>query len=117
MDQNPPIATFRDGRLKATVWENTNESGEAYHSVTLSKTYEDAKGKLKDTNSFSHGELLSVRELAREARSFVLDIHRDLAIERKAEREQSQDDRRNERPGREDRPARFQKQSQPSLER
>lgn len=117
MDQNPPIATFRDGRLKATVWENTNESGELYHTVTLSKTYEDAKGNLKDTNSFSPGELLRVRELAREAGSFILEIRRDLAIERQAERQQSQDNRRNERPGREDRPARFQKQSQPSLER
>ena len=55
MDQNIPLDTLRDGRLKATTWENVNEKNETYHSVTLAKTYEDRNGNLQDSHSFSGG--------------------------------------------------------------
>ncbi len=54
---NQPLETFRDGRLKATVWENQGDSG-PYHTVTLSKVYEDKEGKLQETHSFTGSELL-----------------------------------------------------------
>lgn len=99
MDQNTPVETFRDGRLKATVWQNQNSKDETYHTVTLAKTYEDRNGNLKDTNSFSAEELLKVNELASEAYGFVRGIRRDMARERNAER--------NNQPDWEDRPERF----------
>jgi len=90
-----PIETFRDGRLKASIWQNESDKG-PYHTVTMAKVYEDRSGKLQETNSFSSGELLRVAELAREAHTYVRDIRRDLAQDRRSE------------PQREDRPGRFQ---------
>lgn len=121
MDQNQPLTTLRDGRLKAVIWENQNEAGEPYHNITLAKTYEDKDGRLQDTNSFSASELLKVGELAREAHGVIRGIRRDLAIERQHDErpEQHRDQRPEPRAAqhREDRPARFRKSSQPGLER
>lgn len=114
MDQNQPIDTLRDGRLKATIWENVNEQNDTYHSVTLAKTYEDRNGKLQDTASFSAGELLRVAELAREAHSVIRDMRRERAHEVRAERNTNS----RERPSREERPSRFRgRASSPGLER
>lgn len=85
MEQNPPLETLRDGRLKATIWENRNEAGEPYHTVTLAKTFEDRDGKLQDTSSFTAGELLRVSELAREAFTVLRAMRRTMALERKTE--------------------------------
>ncbi len=116
MDQNTPLETLRDGRVKATVWENTNADGEAYHTVSIAKTYEDRNGKLQDSHSFSAGEFLRVAELARDAHRLIRDVRRDLAHEHQADRQTKQS--RDPRPSRrEDRPARFQNRSQPGLER
>ncbi|MEX0283341.1 MAG: hypothetical protein AB3N23_01890 [Paracoccaceae bacterium] len=79
-----PIETLRDGRLKATIWENSGQSG-LYHSVTLAKTFEDRDGKLQDSNSFTGAELLRVAELAREAHSYVREARRDMAAEQQQE--------------------------------
>lgn len=53
---NQPLETLRDGRLKATLWENQGENG-TYHTVCLAKVYEDREGKLQEKSSFSAGEL------------------------------------------------------------
>ena len=79
--KNRPVETFRDGRLKATVWQNESEKG-VYHSVSLAKIFEDQSGKLRETNSFSAGELLRVAELARESHAFVRDVNRSRSVER-----------------------------------
>lgn len=98
---NAPLETFRDGRLKATVWTNEGESG-PYHTVTLAKTYEDKDGKLQDTHSFTGSELLRIAELAREAHAFTRDLSRERTVERKAERANEPS-----APARETRPRRF----------
>lgn len=82
---NAPLETFRDGRLKATVWANEGERG-IYHTVTFAKTYEDKDGKLQETSSFTGSELLRVAELAREAHAFTRDLRCEMAVERKADR-------------------------------
>ena len=115
MDRNPvpntPLETLRDGRLKATIWENEGESGK-YHTVTLAKVYEDRNGQLQETSSFSAGELLRVAELAREAHGAIRDIRREQAVERNAEREAPR-----AQPLREERPSRFRDRAQPGLDR
>lgn len=82
-----PIETFRDGRLKASIWRNEGKEGD-YHSVTFAKTYEDKNGKLQDSHSFTGSELLRVAELAREAHACIREMNRDHARER---REQAQE--------------------------
>ena len=79
--QNQPIETLRDGRLKATLWENQGENG-TYHTVTLAKIYEGKDGQLQETSSFSAGELLRVAELARESHGLIRDLRRDHALDR-----------------------------------
>tara|TARA_R110000851_G_scaffold162265_2_gene305961 strand:- start:490 stop:828 length:339 start_codon:yes stop_codon:yes gene_type:complete len=104
---NQPLETLRDGRLKATLWENESENG-TYHTVTLAKVYEDKDGHLQETSSFSASELLRIAELARESHGLIRDIRREHNHERNAERDA---------PAREERPRRFRgKSSGPSME-
>jgi hypothetical protein len=73
---NAPLETLWDGNLKATIWQNTSEGGKPYHTVSLSRLYEDRAGKPQESNAFSATELLRIAELAREAYATVLDIRR-----------------------------------------
>lgn len=119
---NAPLETFRDGRLKATVWENTGDNG-PYHTVTLAKVYEDREGKLQETNSFTGSELLRVAELAREAHAFTKDLKREHALERQADRsgerpaERAAAREEASRGGRESRPQRFARYASPGPDR
>lgn len=97
---NEPVTTLRDGRLKATLWQNENRDGETYHTVKLAKTYEDKDGRLQDTSSFSESELLRVSELVLEMRREMLNRRRERSKDR------AQDKSRDERP-RSARPKRF----------
>lgn len=74
---NQPVETFRDGSLKATIWQNQGENG-PYFTTTLAKTYEDRDGKLRDTFSFTGSELLRVAELARTAYAHSTALRREL---------------------------------------
>lgn len=78
---NAPIETFRDGRLKATVWRNESDKGD-YYTVTLAKTHQDGRGKLRDINTFGPSEVLRVGELGREAQNFIVRLGRERKLER-----------------------------------
>lgn len=58
-----PITTIRDGRISASVWKNEGEK-KSYYSVTFSRVYTDAEGKLQNSSSFSGLELLKLARLA-----------------------------------------------------
>ena len=53
---NPPVKTFRLGRIKAAVWENERE--QKFYSVTFARTYTGPLSCRPDANvgSFSTGE-------------------------------------------------------------
>lgn len=107
--QNPqgPLHRLADGKLKATVWENEGKDG-VYHTVTLAKTYEDRDGQLRDSHSFTGGELLRIAELARESHGVIRDIRREQSRERKEARDNSQEPRRDDVVSeRDSRPKRF----------
>ncbi|WP_375228642.1 hypothetical protein [Roseobacter sp. S98] len=111
-DQRQPLTTLRDGRLKAVVWENSNEKGDIYHSVSLAKTYEDRDGRLQDGHSFGGGELLRVAKLADKSHDVIVERRRELSLDRD----------QNKAPSREERQGRFQnnrsnQRSDPGLER
>ncbi|GFE52535.1 hypothetical protein So717_42880 [Roseobacter cerasinus] len=115
---NKPIATYRDGRLKSTLWANQNRDGDIYYTVTLAKVYEDRNGKLQETNSFSDTEILRVFELGKEARTHALQLRREQSHQRN--RQQSHDQGQARGDG--GTPERFQdrggqNQSQPRMER
>ncbi|WP_298921265.1 hypothetical protein [uncultured Roseobacter sp.] len=114
---NKPLATYRDGRLKATLWANQNRDGDTYYSVNLAKVYEDRNGKLQETSSFSDTEVLRVVELGKEARTHALQLRREHSHERTQQQSHDQGNAR----GDGGTPERFQGQrndrSSPGMER
>lgn len=79
-DDNRPIETIRDGRFKASIWNNEGENG-PYLSVKFAKTYNDANGNAQDTQTFSDSDLLHVAELARETYRVSRDLRQELRAE------------------------------------
>lgn len=64
---NKPIATVRDGAIKATIWANPTEKGGVRYSVDISRSYTDDQGQWHDTHYFGRNELLRVAHLAGKA--------------------------------------------------
>ena len=65
-ENNKPYQTIRDGALKATIWRNDSEKG-PFYSVNFSRTYTDAAGDYKESDSFSGSELLQLGHLSTKA--------------------------------------------------
>ncbi|MCA9274265.1 MAG: hypothetical protein KDA31_14615 [Phycisphaerales bacterium] len=62
-NQNTPILSLTDGRIKAAIWKNQSEKG-AFYSVTFTRSYRDDTGDWHDTESFSGTELLILGRLS-----------------------------------------------------
>lgn len=76
-NNNKPIDTLRDGRIKATIWRNEIEKDgkkKAFFPVTFTRLYQDKKEKLQDGDSFTRTELLQVQRLAGKAYDRVLEL-------------------------------------------
>ena len=58
---NAPIATIRVGRIKATIWENTDEQDRTYHATTLTRSYRDKNNQWQETTSFSLEDMPRLR--------------------------------------------------------
>ena len=70
---NAPLHDIRVGQgIKATIWANENDKG-VWHNVTISRTYQDGNGKLRDSNSFTKEQLPFVEKAAEEAFRFLQD--------------------------------------------
>jgi len=68
---NPPVKTFRLGRIKAAVWENEGE--QKFYSVTFARTYVDEANNYHDTDSFGRDDLPLVAKLADQAHTFIFE--------------------------------------------
>jgi hypothetical protein len=68
---NPPVKSFRLGRIKAAVWENEGE--QKFYSVTFARTYVDEAKDYHDTDSFGRDDLPLVAKLADQARTFIFE--------------------------------------------
>lgn len=55
-----PIATYRVGAAKVTVWENKRDDGGTWKSFQIDKLYK-KDDKWETTNSFDESELLQLR--------------------------------------------------------
>jgi hypothetical protein len=69
---NKPLATVRDGAIKATIWTNPTDKGGVRYSVEISRSYTDAQGKWHDTHYFGRNELLRVAQIATKAYDEIL---------------------------------------------
>ena len=59
---NKPVATFRIGLVKASVWAN----GDKHFNTTFTRSYKDGD-EWKDGDSFGHGDLLNLAQVAKRA--------------------------------------------------
>ncbi len=71
---NRPIHTIRYGALRAAIWRNAVDNGNASrptYSVTFSRSYKDGDGNWKDSVSFGPDDLLLVAKVADEAHTWI----------------------------------------------
>lgn len=68
---NKPASTFKRGTVKAAVWENTGKDG-LFYSVTFSRSYKDAEGNWKNTDSYAHSDLEALADVAFQARLYIM---------------------------------------------
>lgn len=81
---NSPIETKRVGPIKATIWENSNEKNQIYHSVTIVRTYRDDEGNWKETNQFFTDHLPLVQLASNQAFTLIQERLEQLRSERAA---------------------------------
>lgn len=71
---NRPVQTLRYGNIKAAIWRNEVDAGNAsrpMYNVTFSRSYKGEKDEWHDSGSFGVDDLLVVAKLANEAHSFI----------------------------------------------
>lgn len=81
---NSPIETMRAGPIKATIWENQNEKGQTYHSVTITRTYRDGDGDWKETGQLFTEHLPMAQHVANKAYGFIHERLDTLRAEKSA---------------------------------
>lgn len=67
-----PAFKLRDGLIVATVWENTTNEGRVFHSVSISRSYQDSHGTWKETASFTGADALRAGNLLQQAYNWTL---------------------------------------------
>ena len=71
-DHKAPIKTFRLGRIRAAIWENSSNE-KKFYGVTFSRTYVDEAKNFHDSDSFGRDDLPLVEKLADRAHSFIFE--------------------------------------------
>jgi hypothetical protein len=75
-EHNRPVASFRLGRIRVSIWKNHSATQGPWYSFTLSRSYKDTKtGQYKSASSFGVDDLLAVGEVCRQARWWAEDEH------------------------------------------
>ena len=71
---NRPVQTIRYGAVRATIWRNVVDNGNAsraMYSVTLSRSYKDSQNDWKESGSFGPNDLLLLAKAADEAHTWI----------------------------------------------
>ena len=83
MTDTKPADEIRFGRVKATIWMNTTDDGQARYSVVFSRIYRDGD-QWKSTHSFGRNDLLLLAKVADLAHTRVSALRQDDAAEAEA---------------------------------
>jgi hypothetical protein len=67
---NKPAYTLRCGNIKATIWENSSESG-PFFATTFFRPFKDQSGGWRNGTSFGLNDLEALLMVAREAREWI----------------------------------------------
>jgi hypothetical protein len=83
-DSKKPAARVSLHPVSAAIWRNENAKGDgAFYSVTLQRSYKDAEGKWKSSDSLNEGDLLLAAK--------VLDLaHTEIVKLRSSDRQAQQ---------------------------
>ena len=76
MKDTKPADEIRFGRIKATIWMNTTEDGQARYSVVFSRLYREGEA-WKTTHSFGRNDLLLLAKVADIAHTRVWALRQD----------------------------------------
>ncbi len=63
---NQPTFKFRIGLITATIWKN-----DGFYSVDFKRSYKDADGNWKNTESYAHADLLNISKCADRAENWI----------------------------------------------
>ena len=75
---NKPAHIIRNGRLKVTIWRNTNNDGEPFYTATLIKSYKDKDSdQWKETNQVTGNEISTAATMLVEASEKVSELEAD----------------------------------------
>ena len=83
MTDTKPADEVRFGRVKATIWMNTTEDGQARYSVVFSRIYREGD-QWKSTHSFGRNDLLLLAKVADLAHTRIWALRQDDAAETEA---------------------------------
>jgi hypothetical protein len=86
-----PVHTVRYGAIKAAVWRNILDNGNAsrpMYNLTVSRAYRDGD-EWKDSSSFGYEDLLVLSKALNDCHSF---IHEQLVRDNQEQREQKRQD-------------------------
>ena len=71
---NRPVQTIRYGSVRAAIWRNVVDNGNAsrpLYCVTFSRSYKDGENAWKESASFGTDDLLLLAKAADEAHSWI----------------------------------------------
>ena len=72
---NRPVAELRDGLLKIAIFQNERQDGNGFrYSGKLVRSYQDAEGNWRETQSLSSGDYLRGANLLVQAYNRVLQL-------------------------------------------
>jgi hypothetical protein len=76
-----PAARITIFPVSAAIWRNVNEKGDAYYGITYERSYRDAEGKWRSSDTFGINESLLLSKVADLAHSKACELR---ANDRKA---------------------------------
>jgi hypothetical protein len=71
---NRPVHTIRYGAIRAAIWRNMVDNGNAsrpLYCVTFSRSYKDGENNWKESSSFGPDELLVLAKAASDAHTWI----------------------------------------------
>src|SRR5215468_7166525 len=68
---NKPVYEIRMGRIRVSVWKNTNSKQETWFSCVLTRGYKDAQGEWKNSHSLGLDDLLVAGEVLKQAALWI----------------------------------------------
>ena len=73
-----PIKTFKVGGVKASIWQNESQNGEAFFTTSIARSYRTENGEWKETSTYSRDDLPKIKLASEKAYEFVMMNGRDI---------------------------------------